>query len=814
MKNLSTWEAKWIWSTADPVTVTEGMHKVVYFRKLFMVNDIQNLKLVAHVSAASRYRLFLNGRSVSSGPSKGDRYVHYYDTVDLSEYVVKGENILAVKVVHYTPYEPFKLGSGGPASVWRTMTGGFIFEGRLNSQNGNATIELSSNESWECLEDQAIQFLPGEQDTLYVGGPERVDGRKLPHDWQMANDDAVWKPSAVVSDVLDTEFGQIMPWRLYPRTTPPMIEQSSGFIRLMQSNAKVDEEAVCRWHSEADPVGWIVKPGERLEVELDAGELVTAFVTLAISGGKNAHISLLSSECYEKVPESTIRRNKNIRDDPQGQMLFGETDTYISAGVGLRGESRTWEIYEPFEFRTFRFIRLIIEAKDEELRLHRVHFRNTGYPLEIKAFFESSDQSLSPLWDISVRTLLRCMHETYEDCPFYEQMQYVMDTKLQALYTYQLGADDRLARKAIYDFHCSLLPEGLIQSRYPSVYPQVIPGFSLYWIMMVADHYRYFGGLQLVRSYAPTIDSILSWFDGRLTDSGLVDQMPPEVWSFVDWVEEWRESRGVPAANEFGPLTVMSMIYAYSLKLAAELNEHIGRSSTASEYNNRALQLKRAVRKYCWSEEKKMFADGPGLSLFSQHAQIWAVLSDMTEPAEAGALMDRMLADPALPKASYAMSFFLFRSLEKAGRYERAFDMWEIWRRLADMKLTTWVEDPVSQRSDCHGWGAVPIYEFSTQTLGVQPGAPGFDSIIIKPQPGPLKWANGAVATPKGEVHVSWKVEQDGDFTISIDSPADVPAQIMLPDGTTYECAQGGHWQSSLKHYQMQAATSQIIKGE
>src|SRR5690606_29632877 len=168
--------------------------------------------------------------------------------------------------------------------------------------------------------------------------------------------------------------------------------------------------------------------------------------------------------------------------------------------------------YEPFWFKTFRYVRLEIETGDKLLLLHGLHYRETGYPLDVKASFRCSDPSYTPLWDISVRTLLRCMHETYEDCPYYEQLQYTMDTALQMQFTYAISGDDRLARRAIDDFHRSRLPDGMLQSRYPSIYPQVIPGFALYWIGMLHDHYRYFADTDLIRTYLPTAEGVLLWF--------------------------------------------------------------------------------------------------------------------------------------------------------------------------------------------------------------------------------------------------------------------------------------------------------------
>ena len=60
------------------------------------------------------------------------------------------------------------------------------------------------------------------------------------------------------------------------------------------------------------------------------------------------------------------------------------------------------------------------------------------------------------------------------DTPYWERLQYVGDTRLQALISYVVGGDDRLARQAIDAIDDSRVPDGITQSRYPSALPQMI----------------------------------------------------------------------------------------------------------------------------------------------------------------------------------------------------------------------------------------------------------------------------------------------------------------------------------------------------
>lgn len=265
---------------------------------------------------------------------------------------------------------------------------------------------------------------------------------------------------------------------------------------------------------------------------LDAGEEMCAFLRLGLAGGRGAEIELLESECYV-LPDGT----KGDRLDSVHGHLEGYTDRYTVAGAEN-------EVYEPYCFRTFRFLRVTIQTADEPLTLRFLDYEETGYPLSVKTAVDTSDKSLAPVWDISLRTLRRCMHETYMDCPFYEQLSYAMDTRAQILYTYAVSADDRLARRAIDDFRRAQRPDGLLNCSYPNVNVNVIPGFSMYYILMVHDHMLYFGDRALVKQNLPAIDRALGFFRAHLTADGLVDKTGgvngrAPFWSFIDWAADW-----------------------------------------------------------------------------------------------------------------------------------------------------------------------------------------------------------------------------------------------------------------------------------
>lgn len=782
------WRGKWIWlSQRADMGHDPKRHEMVLFRRVFTVSEVK-AELVVHITADSRYKLFCNGQPVSVGPCKGDQFTYYYETVDLSAYLRPGRNVLAAQVLHYKGGEPYQASTSGNASVWRSRAGGLLLDGELRQTH--SSVPLHTDHYWKAWRDESVEWVDQMPFTAFLGGMERVEAVRRPQDWKLADaDEAGWEPAVSFLSPSDPVYGQLRPWRLVPRDIPPLLSDKRAFRKVMAQHPPEPDFSLLLGEEALDANGRVLEipAGHTWVVEVDAGELVTAYPNLTLTGGRGGEIRMLYAECYEQEPKADGTRCKSVRDNPHQAVLLGPSDCYLPAGSGTAQQP---ERLETFWFRTFRFIRFEIRAGAEPLCLHQVNFVETGYPLEVVGAFESSDPTLSPLWDISIRTLRRCMQETYVDCPFYEQLQYSMDTQLEALFTYQVSGDDRLARKAIYEFHSSRLPSGMLQSRYPSMPAQVIPGFSLYWIYMVHEHYWYFADRTLLRLVMPTVDGVLNWFGEQIGSDGLVGPCSPEYWSYVDWVQEWAAGKGVPPAAQTGPLTVYNQMYAEALRRAAELQEALGRTGAAGEYRHRAEQVKEALKLRCWSPERGLFRDGPRSETYSQHAQVWAVVSGTVQGREAEQLMETMLVDPNLPRVSYAMSFYLFRAMAQIGRYADTFPLWDIWRGMARLNLSTWAESPSHHRSDCHGWGAVPLYEFCAEMLGVRPGKPGYEEISIAPQPGPLQWARGTVATCKGPVRIQWEIGAQGMFDLYVRPPAGVPVRIKGPSGREWRFEQ------------------------
>ena len=166
-----------------------------------------------------------------------------------------------------------------------------------------------------------------------------------------------------------------------------------------------------------------------------------------------------------------------------------------------------------------------------------------------------------------------------------------------------------------------------------------------------------------------------------------------------------------------------------------------------------------------------LLQDGPGLEQYSQHVQVFGVLTGTLTGQEARAALEQTLDDPDIPQCTVAMGFYLFRALEQCGLYHRTFRLWDKWRRMLDNHLTTCVESDGSYtRSDCHGWGALALHELPSAILGVRPAKPGYASAAFKPAAGAWTHAAGEVVTPRGIIRAQWDVA-DGKLTKNIQLP-------------------------------------------
>lgn len=729
--------------------------RIIYFRKAVIIDKVPE-KLLIQISADSRYKLYVNEKLVEVGPSKGDDKIWFYDTVDLAPHLVHGKNILAVIVLRY-PLERSK----GNTAIFRTHTPGFYLVGEYLNEK-KEVISLSADESWKCFREPSVKLISEQKGIAHLYIMEEASGNPDTFGWMKDNyQDSNWLPAEVLWwQFLINEAAS--PSNLHARTIPYMnkiCRKFEGVHVVRDSNIKESE-----WNAMLAGLEVVtIMPNSTEIIEISAGELMTGFLKLSVMGGKGTKIRILQSEGYvlleePDAPKSSMPK-KGDRTDYKNGYLHGLTDTYEVTGLGQSGEE---EIYEPFWFRTFRFIRFEIVTAGEPLTIKSFDYQETGYPLTVKTWVRTSDESMKAIWEISERSLRRCMHETYEDCPFYEQLQYAMDTRSQILFTYMTSADDRLARKSFDDFRRSQRYDGMINCCYPSNSNCIIPGFSIYYIMMLYDHMMYFGDKELIRSYLSTIDGILEYFHSHLTREGIVDKIGGRLlsgasWSFVDWTAQWDATSGVPTATASGPITMESLLYIMGLDHAAKIASFSGRDGIACEYIERAEKVREAVRRYCIGSNK-MVQDGPGIDDYSQHCQVFAILTD-TITLEVGKenLIKTMQNKQEYAQCSVAMAYYLYRALEKCNLYEYTNELWDVWRDMIKNNLTTCVEDPVGQRSDCHAWGALALYELPAVILGVRPTKPGFEEMEVKPVLGHFTWAKGEVITPKGIVKVCWE---------------------------------------------------------
>jgi hypothetical protein len=705
-------------------------------------------RFVVHVSGDNRYRLFVNGRQVSSGPQRSDLLTWRYETVDLAPHLRAGRNVLAALVWNW--------GAERPVAQFSRRTA-FLLQG-----DSEREAVANTGPEWKVLHDTAYETVPVRLEAYYASPPgEAVDGSRYPWGWEgEAFDDAAWAGAvpALERRAGETQLrgthptGEAGGWQLVPRTIPPMEETPVRFARVRRAEGVEPAEAFLGGKGDL-----VVPAKTRAVLLLDQSHLTNAYAVLETSGGAGSTVTLTYAEALFDAAGK-----KGNRDEVQGKTIVGLKDVFRPGGGERRRFRTLW-------FRTYRYVQAEIQTAGESLRVHDLHGVFTAYPFELRARFASDLPWLADMWAINWRGARLCAFETYFDTPYYEQLQYVGDTRIQALISLYMTGDDRLVRQALTHFDQSRIPEGITASRYPSSLGQYIPTFSLLWIAMVHDYWMHRDDPEYVRGFLPGVRGVVGWFERLVDETGLVGRVP--WWPYVDWVPQWPE--GNPPQAKDGHSTLISLQFAYALDRAAELEDALGQKGEAERDRRLADSLRAAARARAWDPARELFRDAPDAALYSQQTNIMAILADAVPAAGQRAHMGRLLADPKLIQATYYFGFYLFEALRKAGLADRYVERLEPWRGMLAMGLTTVPETPEPTRSDSHAWSAHPNYGLLATVLGVRPDAPGFRSVRVAPHLGALQRAEGRIPHPLGDIEV--RVARAG--------ARGVRAEVTLPAG-------------------------------
>jgi hypothetical protein len=708
------WDAMWICHPEH-----NGNKTGVYlFRKQVDLKETPD-KFIVHITADNRYKFYVNGEMVCFGPARGELTNWYFESIDISSYLNKGKNVICATVWNYRWKSP-------PAQI--TKRTGLIVQGNTSKES-----LINTNNTWKVFHDigNTTHIVKG----LYaymMGASEKLDFNKHPSGWKNLNFDyQEWSNAKELYNGVPARgigYGELPSYILYPREIPLMEYKKQAFkeIRAVIGIDSADEIIQNK--------NLIIPANSNVKIILDQKQLTTAYSHLKFTGGKDSEIKITYAESLfvprEDSPYSTTKnQEKGDRNIIEGKEFIGNYDIVIADG----GNNR---IFEPNWWRVFRYVQLEINTKSYPLTLQEFNSHLTGYPFEKKSSFSSNISSHSKIWNTSWHTQRLCAGETFLDA-YYEQLQYVGDTRIHSLISFYMSGDSLLWKKSINDFYNARASFGLIKSSAPSRSTLFMPTYSLLWINMVQDYHRHCNDSKFVEKMLPAIIENLNWFEERLDTNGLLTNL--EMWNYVDWVNDDSWNYGVPPNDSNGHSSIINMLYVYSLQAASELMRDFGYTLRNKEYDKLAEKVKSRVLEKFWDEKRQLIADNSEKKVFSQHAQIIAILIDLLPENKQKSLFLKFHNNEALIQCSFYFKFYEFEAMKKVGLGELYIESLKPWHEMLELGLTTFAETPEPTRSDCHAWSASPGYHFLSLVCGIEPLSNGFNKIKFAPNFGKLK---------------------------------------------------------------------------
>jgi len=722
-KHYSIENAEWVWLAKERNDAYQAEFKVV-------IELPEEKETIIHVSADQRYELFWNGQAVGRGPDRSD--LRHWSFASYPMVLEAGRHEFRALVTYLGDKAPVAQESYAP---------GFIF-----AADGLEKLLNTGSGAWQAKWLEGIGLRPGLTGHYHVIGPGfDIDGAAYFADRPFEEVKSVRK-------VLANPHGIITPGLvLHPSRLP---DQKAGFHSPEKALSTMDGGKSGPWKATGPDVlsSWSgllegksveVAPNSEMRCLFDMGNYFCGYANLSVTGGTGSEIqvewaeSLIASE----NPHSLEKGNRN---EWEGKHFHGFGDHFLPDGPDRTFNSLWW--------RSGRYIQVYLKTGDTALTIRRLGIIETGYPANFTAQFDCSDPGMDGIIKVMERGLECCGHEIMVDCPYYEQLSYVGDTRLQALCWMVLGEDDRLVKRELELFDWSRSKTGYVAERYPSDPYQLSLTFSMIWVLLLGDFSRWRDDPEFVRARMPGMRSLLDLMLRLRNETGLLERLPG--WSFVDWVDEWNQ--GIAPGARDGSCVILDLLFLLALRTARGLEDSFGEAELSARWERLANEHSSAIRESYWDSEIQMYTDVPGRKEhLSLHAQSLAVIAGLHSSNEGKALMRRAMKTEGIAWPTPYFQYYLFEALAVAGLGEQILEEMDLWRGFVAKGFKTPPEKEDPTRSDCHAWGSHPLYHLHASIAGIRPSSSGFKKVSISPAPGKLEFIRSEFPVQRGTIKLN-----------------------------------------------------------
>lgn len=662
-------DEKWVW----PYGLNTVNAYADFVHKFNVVENFKKVNLI--IRADNQYAVWINGKFVDYGQYPDYPYYTVYDCIDISPYLISGNNRLCV--LGYCQVEP--------SSTYFSGTPGIRFriecDGKIISGSGKDTLCRQD----PCYKSGYIPKISGQLSFGFICNSRNYDN------WLM-------------SDVLGFEMPECRENASEPvmrkiKKPQLMPVKPSALIASGSVMADLEDEEIGRRMQYAE---WDGKCSNGIYMLFDLSEESAGLLTVKTVLSKATRIDIAFGE----------------------HIVDGRVRSYIpprNFAVEYIAQSGSAEFTHYMKRIGARYLQVYAYCEKEDIISLETSVKEVQYPVSVMPQPTGLSANEKHIYDIGVRTLRLCMHEHYEDTPWREQALYAMDARNQILCGYHAFGEYNFAKENLRLLGLGMRKDGLLELCAPAQTGVTIPSFSLIYIVSLYEYLIYSGDICFIKEMTPIIEHILFTTEKRMCENGLIDRfIEPQFWNFYEWSENLDggvidRSEPLEKGKFELPLNAFFVAAAYS---AYKLFEATGIDK--SEWLDKAIKTADAINRYFYDDQGFYydFVIGKEKSGKSQLSNALAIWCGACNTAKYPMVCKVLTEQTDAVKVTLSSQIFRYEALLRSEIYGSSIkkDILNRWLPMIDAGATSFWETEKGESdfdgagSLCHGWSAVPVY--------------------------------------------------------------------------------------------------------